>query len=92
MTTVLEVTETVQNGVLKVVETSGQWTLGALRTTASAFDGVAPAIPALPYADKLPTPEQVVDTSFRFAERLLGAQRSFVAGLAALAVTDKPAH
>ena len=81
MTTVLELTETMQGGVVKAVEASQRWTLGALRTTTSAFDGAMPNMPKMPFADKLPTPKESVDVSFNFAEKLLKAQKSFLSEL-----------
>ena len=36
--TAIEMTEKIQDGVIKAVETSQDWTLGALKSTASAFD------------------------------------------------------
>jgi hypothetical protein len=77
----LEMTGKVQDGVLKVVETSQNWTLGALRSTSSAFDTVRPDMSRIPFADKLPTPTETVETTFSFADKLLAAQHAFISGL-----------
>ena len=49
----LEMTEKVQDGVVKVVETTQNWTLGALKSTSSAFDTFRPDTSRIPFADKL---------------------------------------
>jgi hypothetical protein len=87
----LEVTGKVQDGVIKVVETSQNWTLGALRSTSSAFDTVRPDLARIPFADKLPTPSETVETTFSFADRLLAAQHAFVSGLVDISSPTYPA-
>ena len=82
--TAVEVTEKVQDGVMKAVETSQRWTLGALRSTTSAFDGMMPDAPKVPFADKVPSPTETIDMTFSFAGRLLDAQHSFLKGLVGL--------
>ena len=79
--TALELTEKVQDGVLKVLETGQNWTLGALRTTSSAFDTVKPDPSRIPFADQLPTPTETVESTFSFANRILAAQHAFVSGM-----------
>jgi hypothetical protein len=81
MTTAIEWTEKVQGGVVKVVETSQNWTLGALRSTSSAFDTFRPDTARIPYIDKLPTPSETVESTFAFADKLLAAQHAFVASV-----------
>jgi hypothetical protein len=90
MPTALEITNTVQDGVIKAVETSQRWTLGTVRKTAEAFDGFLPEAPKLPLVDRLPTPKQALDAGFNFAERLLAAQRSFVTEVASLTSKTPP--
>ena len=76
--TALEVTEKIQGGVLKAVETSQAWTLGAMRSTASAFDAIKPDKSRIPFADKMPTPAATIDVAFGFWGKLLDAQHSFL--------------
>ena len=47
--------------------------------------------PSLPLADQLPSPKELMETSFDFAEQLLKAQREFAENLVAAAapVIDK---
>ncbi len=77
----LEMTEKVQGGVLKAVETSQAWTLGAMRSTASAFDGIKPDPSLMPFADKVPTPTETLDAAFSFWGKLLDAQHTFLTGV-----------
>jgi hypothetical protein len=79
--TAVEMTEKVQDEVVKAVETSQRWTLEALRTTAAAFDGVMPDTSKIPFADKLPTPAETIDMTFAFTTRLLEAQHAFLSSL-----------
>jgi hypothetical protein len=78
----LDMTEKVQDGVVKVVETTQNWTLGALRSTSSAFDTFRPDTSRIPFADQMPTPTETVDSTFAFVDRLLSAQHAFLSGLA----------
>jgi hypothetical protein len=77
----LEITEKVQGGVLKAVETSQAWTLGALRSTASAFDGIKPDPSLIPFADKVPTATETLNLAFGFFDKLAEAQHSFLTGV-----------
>jgi len=77
----LEMTEKVQGGVLKAVETSQAWTLGAMRSTASAFDGIKPDPSLMPFADKVPTATETLDVAFSFWGKLLDAQHTFLNGV-----------
>jgi hypothetical protein len=81
--TAIEVTEKIQNGVLKAVETSQAWTLGAMKSTSSAFDSVAikPDPTLVPFADKVPTAAETLDLAFGFWGKLLDAQHSFLSGV-----------
>jgi hypothetical protein len=81
MTTPLEITEKIQGGVLKAVETSQSWTLGAMRSTASAFDGIKPDPSLIPFSDKIPTATETLDATFAFWGKLLEAQHTFLNGI-----------
>ena len=58
----LEAMGQTQDNFLNAIEMSKQW---------------APAMPAAPLAD-YPTPQEVIDVSFGFTQRLLKQQQSFV--------------
>ena len=77
MSTVTELTETAQEQTLTAVRQSQQIVVDAVRTWADAVEKAVPAVPSVPFADELPTPRQLVESSFKFAEQLLKAQREF---------------
>jgi hypothetical protein len=85
--TALEMTEKVQDGVMKVMETSQNWTLGALRSTTSAFDAMKPDPSRIPFADRLPSPTETVESTFSFAGRILEAQHAFLSGIVEMTAT-----
>jgi hypothetical protein len=91
MPTPIEVTEKIQGGVLKAVETSQAWTLGALRSTSSAFDGIKPDPSLIPLADKMPTATETLDVAFGFFGKLLEAQHAFLAGMVDVYAPKAPA-
>ena len=79
--TFTDYTQQTQEQTLKVIRDSQEGMVEAVRAWAKAIEKVAPAapeIPALPLADELPSPKEIVETSFGFAEQLLQAQRQFV--------------
>ncbi|MGD0313663.1 MAG: hypothetical protein ABSC90_14515 [Acidimicrobiales bacterium] len=88
--TAMELTEKMQDGVLKIVEKSQDWTLGAVRSTASAFDTFRPDTSRIPLVDKLPTPGETVDATFSFADRLMAAQHAFLSGLVEISAPPAP--
>ncbi len=88
---VLEITEKVQDGTIKAIETSQGWTLGALKSTVSAFDTFRPDTSRIPFVEHLPTPAETVDTSFAFVGRLLEVQHAFLSNLVELSAAAPPA-
>ena len=53
MPTATEITETVQDGIMKVVETSQRLTLEALGAAVSTIDGFLPEMPKVPFAKSM---------------------------------------
>ena len=84
MPTATEITETVQDGIMKVVETSQRLTLEALGAAVSTIDGFMPEMPKMPFAKSIPSPKTTLDTTFKFAERLMASQKSFLTEIATL--------
>ncbi len=79
--TLTDYTQQAQEQTLKVIRDSQEGMVEAVRAWATAIEKAAPAvpeIPALPLADEFPSPKEIVETSFGFAEQLLKAQRQFV--------------
>ena len=89
--TAIEITEKIQGGVLKAVETSQAWTVGALRSTSSAFDGIKPDPSLIPFKDKVPTASETLDVAFGFWGKLLDAQHTFLAGMVDVYAPKAPA-
>jgi hypothetical protein len=65
--------------LLKAIRSSQQAFIEAIKTFADAAGSVLPKVPSvpLPFADRLPTPEDVVATTYDFAEKFLASQRQF---------------
>jgi hypothetical protein len=69
----------VQDDILKTVQTSQEAVLDAIKAWAEAVQSITTKLPAanLPFADKLPKPEEVVANAYDFAGQLLASQRKF---------------
>jgi hypothetical protein len=69
----------VQNEVLNTVRKSQEAVIDAIKTWVETVQSITPKMPTLemPYADKLPKPEEVVASAYDFAEQLLASQRRF---------------
>jgi hypothetical protein len=65
--------------VLNTVRKSQEAVIDAIKTWVETVQSITPKIPTvdLPYADKLPKPEDVVASAYDFAEKLLAGQRKF---------------
>jgi len=72
-------TQDLQNEVLITVRKSQESVIDALKTWVETVQSITPKIPAvdMPFADKLPKPEEVVASAYDFAEQLLAGQRKF---------------
>ncbi len=69
--------------VLNTISKSQSAVIDAIETWASAVQSIKPELPDvnLPFADKLPTPQEVVASAYDFAEQLLAGQRKFAEDL-----------
>ena len=72
-------TQDLQNEVLNTVRKSQETVIDALKTWVETVQSITPKVPAvdMPFADKLPKPEEVVASAYDFAEQLLAGQRKF---------------
>jgi len=72
-------TQAVQSEVLNTVRKSQEAVIDAIKTWVETVQSITPKVPAveIPYADKLPKPEEVVASAYDFAEQLLAGQRRF---------------
>ena len=79
MTNPRTATQELQAQFLDSIRKSQDAVVDALRTWADAVHSLTPSLPvsAVPFADKLPTPKDLVEDAFDFAAQLLAAQRKF---------------
>ena len=72
-------TQDLQNEVLNTVRKGQETVIDALKTWVETVQSITPKIPAVdvPFADKLPKPEEIVASAYDFAEQLLASQRKF---------------
>ena len=85
-TTPTDFAQNAQEQTLKSIRQTQKTVIEAVRTWATAVEKTVPetpAIPALPFANELPSPKEIVKTSFEFAEELLKMQREFAENLVA---------
>jgi hypothetical protein len=83
--TVTELTQTVQEQTLAAIRQGQQAIVEGVRVWAAAAESTVPSVPAVPFAAELPTPHELLVSSFGFAQQLLDTQREFVEGLLAAA-------
>ncbi|MGD0923937.1 MAG: hypothetical protein ABR926_01930 [Streptosporangiaceae bacterium] len=69
----------VQTEILDAVRKSQEAMVDAIKRWAETIQSITPSIPVpnLPYADKLPKPEEFVANAYDFCEQLLASQRTF---------------
>ena len=73
------VTQDVQEQILSTVRKSQEIALEALKTWVETVQSVTARIPSveIPFANQLPTPHDVVTSSYKFAEQVLSNQKKF---------------
>jgi plasmid maintenance system antidote protein VapI len=71
--------EQVQEEILKTVRNSQSAVIEAIQTWARTVQSITPALPDVnvPFADKLPKPQELISNAYDFAEQLLASQRKF---------------
>ena len=69
----------VQSEILDTVRKSQEAVVDAIKRWTDTVQSITPSIPVpnLPYADKLPKPEELLASAYDFAEKLLANQRTF---------------
>ena len=73
------VTREMQDQFLSTVRKSQEIALDTIKTMVDTIQNITPKVPSvnMPFADRLPKPEDVVASSYEFAEQLLTSQRKF---------------
>ena len=68
-----------QDQFLSIVTKSQEMALDAIKSMVYSIQTITPRIPAVdvPFADRLPKPQDVVASGYDFAEKLLSSQRKF---------------
>ena len=80
MTDTRAVGQEVQGQILDAVRKSQDTVVEAIKTWADTVQAITPslpAVPAVPFTDKLPKPGELVACAYDFAEQLLASQRKF---------------
>jgi hypothetical protein len=72
-------TQELQDQFLSIVSKSQEIALDAIKTMVETIQNITPKIPSVdvPFADRLPKPQDVVASGYDFAEQLLTSQRKF---------------
>jgi hypothetical protein len=72
-------TKELEEGFLSTTRKSQEIVLDALKTWVDTVQAYTPTLPSIqiPFADRLPKPEDVVTSAYDFAEQLLASQRKF---------------
>jgi hypothetical protein len=67
--------------VLSLIGDAQGVVVSAVSTVSSAIGSVIPELPALPLAENVPAPRELVDDYFSFAERALKQQKTYAKDL-----------
>src|ERR1700722_113476 len=71
--------EQVQEEILKTVRNGQSAVVAAIQAWARTVESITPALPDVnvPFAEKLPKPQELIASAYDFAEQLLASQRKF---------------
>lgn len=91
MTAVLDKVTDAQNQVLGAIENVKEPVTNAVAVVVALVLDRVPEVPAVPFADQLPTPKQLIDNQARFASKLVTTNKSVALSIAAAAqpLTDQ---
>lgn len=82
METYLELSKAAQEQILEAAKQNQKIAVQATQAWAQAIAPYAGQIPVAPAIEGIPTPEEIVENSFGFAQKLLEAQQELAVGLA----------
>jgi hypothetical protein len=74
--------EKAQDRALNVVKQAQDAALGAVSTVTGLVGPIVERIPALPIADRVPAPTQLIKNAYGFADKLLDTQKKYALELA----------
>jgi hypothetical protein len=91
MTTVLDRVSEVQDQVLAAISSTKEPVSNAVATVVGYVVDRAPQVPALPFADQIPTPKEIIDNQAKFASKLVTTNKSVALSVAKAAqpLTDQ---
>jgi hypothetical protein len=91
MPTPIEQLRKVQDQILETIASFQKPVVETVGKVADRLESVVPETPGVPYGEKLPAIDEIVEAQFSFAEKLLAQQREFTAALLAALkpVSDK---
>ena len=71
--------EQVQEEILKTVRNGQSAVVAAIQAWARTVESITPALPDVnvPFAEKLPKPQELIASAYDFPEQLLASQRKF---------------
>lgn len=81
----IEYTKATQDKTLDALRQSQTAVIDVVETWAKAVEKSVQDLPAIPVASSLPTPEEIIKTSYDFAGKVLDAQREFAQKLVSAA-------
>jgi hypothetical protein len=81
MANATELLDSIEDQVLEAVRQSQDVVVKAVKSWADAGKNLVPDLPALPFADQLPSATELVDKTFDFADKLIAAQREFASAV-----------
>lgn len=67
--------------VIDTVKQAEDLTVNAVSGVTERIGGLLPTLPAIPFADQLPRPEELVKISFNFTQRLVETQKDYALAL-----------
>ncbi len=84
MPSITDTLSSLQDQVLDIVKSVQEPTVDAVEKVVETVEGFLPDDrPAVPYADSLPNPAEVIDKAFGYAEQFVDGQHDFVKAILA---------
>lgn len=82
MPTYTELADRAAEQAVSAIKRAQELTLQAVTPVAKRVEPIAPKATRLPFADRLPTPAEVIEANFAVARKVLSAQRAYALELA----------
>ena len=91
MTAVLDRVSNVQDQVIAAITSTKEPVTNAVATVVAYVVDTVPSVPAVPFAELLPTPKELIDNQAKFASKLVTTNKSVALGIATAAqpLTDQ---